>query len=143
MTDLNDCHFTGRLGADPELRRTQDGRPIASFNLAVSNSWRDKNTGERKEKTTWVPVVIFNEGLCKITESYLRKGSFIRVRGAFSVRKWQDKDGNDRYSTEVVLQGFNCDLQILDRKHSSDEPARQEAQSQSFGGGDFDNEIPF
>jgi single-strand DNA-binding protein len=111
---VNKVILIGNLGADPEIRRTQDGRPIANLRIATSESWRDKNTGERKEKTEWHRVVIFNEGLCKIVEQYLKKGSKVYLEGALQTRKWQDKDGNDKYSTEVVLQGFNSQLTMLD-----------------------------
>lgn len=110
---LNQCQFIGHLGADPEIRRTADGKPVANFSLAVSERWKDK-AGERQERTTWIPIVIFNEGLCGIAEKYLKKGSKVFVSGKFSVRKWQDKDGHDRYSTEIVLQGFNGNLTMLD-----------------------------
>ena len=114
MADLNECTFIGRLGADPEIRRTQTGSPIANLRLAVSETWKDKNTGERKEKTEWVPVVIFNDGLCKLAEQYLKKGSRVMVRGKFTTRKWQDQSGQDRYSTEVTLQGFDAKIIMLD-----------------------------
>ncbi len=114
MSDLNQVTITGRLGADPEIRRTQQGSPIANLRVAVSESWRDKNSGERKEKTEWVPVVIFSEGLCKVAEQYLKKGSRVLIQGKFATRKWQDQSGNDRYSTEVVLQGFDAKLIMLD-----------------------------
>ena len=104
---VNKVILIGNLGADPEIRRTQDGRPIANLRVATSESWRDKTTGERKEKTEWHRVVIFNEGLCQIVEQYLKKGSKVYLEGALQTRKWQDKDGQDKYSTEVVLQGFN------------------------------------
>ena len=97
----------GRLGAEPEYRRTQDGRPIANLRLATSESWRDKATGERKEKTEWHRVVIFSEGLCKIAEQYLKKGAKVYLEGQLQTRKWHDKDSKDRYSTEVVRQNFN------------------------------------
>ena len=106
----------GNLGADPEIRRTQDGRPIANLRVATSESWRDKTTGERREKTEWHRVVIFNEGLCKIVEQYLKKGSKVYLEGALQTRKWTDKDGHERYSTEVVLQGFNSQLTMLDTR---------------------------
>ena len=111
---VNKVILIGNLGADPEIRRTQDGRPIANLRIATSESWRDKATGERKEKTEWHRVVIFNEGLCKIVEQYVKKGSKVYIEGALQTRKWQDKDGQDRYSTEVVLQGFNSSLTMLD-----------------------------
>ena len=112
---VNKVILVGNLGADPEVRRTQDGRPIVNLRVATSESWRDKNSGERKEKTEWHRVVIFSEGLAKIAEQYLKKGSKVYLEGALQTRKWQDKDGQDRYSTEVVLQGFNSALTMLDR----------------------------
>lgn len=112
---LNEVTLIGHLGADPEIRRTQDGRPIANMRIATTESWRDKNTGERKEKTEWHTVVIFNEGLCKVVEQYLKKGSKVYVKGALQTRKWQDQSGNDRYSTEVVLQ-FDGKLIMLGGK---------------------------
>ncbi|HTO30962.1 MAG TPA: single-stranded DNA-binding protein [Pararhizobium sp.] len=110
---VNKVILIGNLGADPEIRRTQDGRPIANLNIATSETWRDRNSGERKEKTEWHRVVIFNEGLCKVAEQYLKKGATVYVEGQLQTRKWQDKDGQDRYSTEVVLQGFNSTLTML------------------------------
>ena len=112
---VNKVILVGNLGADPEVRRTQDGRPIVNLRVATSESWRDKATGERREKTEWHRVVIFSEGLAKIAEQYLKKGSKVYLEGALQTRKWQDKDGQDRYSTEVVLQGFNSALTMLDR----------------------------
>src|ERR1700680_2824162 len=107
--------LVGNLGKDPEIRRTQDGRPIANLSIATSESWRDKATGERKEKTEWHRVVIFSEPLCRIVEQYLKKGSKIYIEGQLQTRKWQDQSGQERYSTEVVLQGFNSQLTMLDR----------------------------
>jgi len=121
MSDLNQVSFTGRLGADPEIRRTQEGKPIANLRLAVGESWRDRNTGERREKTEWVTVVCFNEGLCKIIEQYLAKGSRVFVQGAWKTRKWTDQSGADRYSTECVLQGFDAKLIMLDGVKKSDD----------------------
>jgi single-strand DNA-binding protein len=118
------------LGADPEIRRTQDGRPVANLRLATSESWKDKNTGERKEKTEWHRVVIFNENLCRIAEQYLKKGSKVFIEGALQTRKWQDQSGQDRYSTEVILQGFRGELTLLDSRGSG----------ASSGGGDFGSE---
>ena len=111
---VNKVILVGNLGADPEIRHMQDGRPVANLRIATSESWRDKNTGERREKTEWHNVAIFNEGLCKIAEQYLRKGSKVYLEGQLQTRKWQDRDGNDRYTTEVVLQGFNGALTMLD-----------------------------
>jgi single-strand DNA-binding protein len=165
---VNKVILVGNLGKDPEIRRTQDGRPIANLSVATSDSWRDKATGERKEKTEWHRVVIFNEGLCKIAEQYLKKGAKVYLEGALQTRKWQDKDGNDKYSTEVVLQGFNSVLTMLDRAgggggagtgdFGGDEdrsggdfgsagPASRERKPAMAGGGgrrdDMDDEIPF
>jgi len=111
---VNKVILIGNLGKDPEIRRTQDGRPIATLNVATSETWRDKNSGERKEKTEWHRVVIFNENLCKVVEQYVKKGAKLYIEGQLQTRKWQDKDGAEKYSTEVVLQGFNGTLTMLD-----------------------------
>jgi single-strand DNA-binding protein len=156
---VNKVILIGNLGADPEIRRTQDGRPVANLRLATSDSWKDKATGERKEKTEWHRVVIFNENLCRIAEQYLKKGSKVYIEGALQTRKWQDKDGNDRYSTEVVLQGFNSQLTMLDRAGgagasggedfgSSGATVSRERKPAFAGAGtgkndDMDDEIPF
>jgi single-strand DNA-binding protein len=126
---VNKVILIGNLGADPEIRRTQDGRPIANLRIATSETWRDKNSGERKEKTEWHSVVIFNEGLCKVAEQYLKKGSTVYVEGQLQTRKWQDQSGADRYSTEVVLQGFNGNLTMLG--------GRGDGGGASRGGNDF------
>jgi single-strand DNA-binding protein len=110
---VNKVILIGNLGADPEIRHTQDGRPIANLRIATSESWRDKATGERKEKTDWHRVVIFNENLCKVAEQYLKKGSKVFIEGQLQTRKWQDQSGQDRFSTEVVLQGFRASLRCL------------------------------
>ena len=123
---INKAILIGNVGKDPEIRRTQDGKPICNLSVATSESWRDKATGERKEKTEWHRVVIFSEGLCKIVEQYLKKGSKVYIEGQLQTRKWQDQSGQDRYSTEVVLQGFRGDLTLLDR-----------AGGTGAGGGDF------
>jgi single-strand DNA-binding protein len=161
---VNKVILVGNLGADPEIRRTQDGRPIANLRLATSESWKDKTTGERREKTEWHRVVIFNENLCRIAEQYLKKGSKVYLEGALQTRKWQDQSGQDRYSTEVVLQGFRGELTLLDRAGSAssgggggggdaDEsgefgstgPTRKVAAAAAAGSarGDMDDEIPF
>ena len=111
---VNKVILVGNLGKDPEIRRTQDGRPIANLSVATSESWRDKATGERKEKTEWHRVVIFSEGLAKVAEQYLKKGAKVYIEGALQTRKWTDKDGVEKYSTEIVLQGFNSTLTMLD-----------------------------
>ncbi len=116
---VNKVILVGNLGADPEMRQTRDGRPIANLSIATSESWKDRATGERREKTEWHRVVIFNEGLCRIAEQYLKKGSKVYLEGQLQTRKWQDQSGADRYSTEVVLQGFNSTLTMLDSRADS------------------------
>ena len=111
---VNKVILVGNVGADPEIRRTQDGRPIANLRIATSETWRDRNSGERREKTEWHTVVVFSEGLCKVVEQYVKKGAKLYIEGALQTRKWQDQNGNDRYSTEIVLQGFNSTLTMLD-----------------------------
>ncbi len=113
---VNKVILVGNLGKDPEIRRTQDGRPIANLRVATTESWRDKTSGERREKTEWHSVVIFNEGLCRVAEQYLKKGAKVYIEGQLQTRKWQGQDGQDRYSTEVVLQGFNSQLTMLDSR---------------------------
>jgi single-strand DNA-binding protein len=162
---VNKVILVGNLGKDPEIRRTQDGRPIANLSVATSETWRDKATGERKEKTEWHRVVIFNEGLCKVAEQYLKKGAKIYVEGALQTRKWTDQSGVEKYSTEVVLQGFNSTLTMLDGRSGGggggsfgDEPggdfgssgpvssAPRRPVAAGAGGGrnnDMDDDIPF
>src|SRR5919198_4521654 len=113
---VNKVILVGNLGADPEIRHTQDGRPIANLRLATSESWRDKGSGERREKTEWHRVVIFNENLARIAEQYLKKGSKVYIEGQLQTRKYTDKDGVEKYSTEVVLQNFNSTLTMLDTR---------------------------
>src|SRR5437763_15696687 len=164
---VNMVILIGNLGADPEIRRTQDGRPIANLRVATSDSWRDKATGERREKTEWHRVVIFNENLCRIAEQYLKKGSKVYLEGSLQTRKWQDQSGQEKYTTEDVLQGFNSQLAMLDRvvggggaapvEFGSDDSSgdfgavgpiareKQPALGAAGGGksGDLDDEIPF
>jgi single-strand DNA-binding protein len=116
---VNKVILVGNLGRDPEIRRTQDGRPVANLRVATTDSWRDKATGERREKTEWHTVVIFNEGLCRVAEQYLKKGAKVYIEGQLQTRKWQGQDGQDRYTTEVVLQGFNSQLTMLDARGAS------------------------
>lgn len=146
---INKVILIGNLGADPDIRRTNSGDPIANLRIATSETWKDKNSGERKEKTEWHSVVIFNENLCKVVENYLKKGSKVYIEGALQTRKWQDKDGNDKYTTEIVLQKFRGNLTILDGKsegsqggggYRESEPSRQDDRPQND---DFDSEIPF
>jgi single-strand DNA-binding protein len=159
---VNKVILVGNLGKDPEIRRTQDGRPIANLSIATSETWRDKGTGERKEKTEWHRVVIFNEGLCKVAEQYLKKGAKVYIEGALQTRKWTDQSGAEKYSTEVVLQGFNSTLTMLDGRgggggNFADEPGGdfgmstpsappRRAVASAGGGGrnsDMDDDIPF
>ena len=136
---VNKVILVGNLGADPEIRRTQDGRPIANLNIATSETWRDRNSGERKEKTEWHRVVIFNEGLCKVAEQYLKKGAKVYIEGALQTRKWQDQNGQDKYSTEIVLQGFNSTLTMLDGRGEGGGGGgnRGGGGGGDFGGGDY------
>jgi len=154
---VNKVIIVGNLGRDPEVRRTQDGRPIVNLRVATSESWKDKNSGERKEKTEWHSVVLFNENLCKVAEQYLRKGSKVYIEGQLQTRKWQDQQGQERYSTEIVLQGFNGTLTMLDgpqgRRDDDVEgegegfgersSATKSKQPAMAGGKPFDDEIPF
>src|SRR2546430_6051778 len=131
---VNKVILVGNLGKDPEIRRTQDGRPIANLSVATSESWRDKNTGERREKTEWHRVVIYNEGLCRIAEQYLKKGSKVYLEGSLQTRKWQDQQsGQDKYTTEVVLQGFNSVLTMLDSRASGAPAIGDFGQQESSG----------
>jgi single-strand DNA-binding protein len=111
---VNKVILVGNVGKDPEIRRTQDGRPIANINIATTESWRDKNTGEKRERTEWHRVVVFSEGLCKVVEQYVKKGSKLYIEGQLQTRKWTDQAGVEKYSTEVVLQGFSSTLTMLD-----------------------------
>ena len=158
---VNKVILVGNLGKDPEVRRMQDGRPVVNMSVATSESWRDKATGERKEKTEWHRVVIFNEGLAKIAEQYLKKGAKVYLEGQLQTRKWTDQQGVEKYSTEVVLQGFNSALTMLDRAggggggsefgndnasdFGSSRPAARQPAMAGGGGkrGDLDDEIPF
>jgi single-strand DNA-binding protein len=154
---VNKVILIGNLGADPEIRRTQDGRPIANLRVATSENWRDKATGERREKTEWHRVVIFNEQLCRIAEQYLKKGSKIYLEGALQTRKWTDQQGVEKYSTEVVLQGFNSVLTMLDKAGGgsgefSDQgsgdfgsagPSARKQPAMAGARNDMDDEIPF
>ncbi|ANM04220.1 single-stranded DNA-binding protein Ssb [Rhizobium phaseoli] len=130
---VNKVILVGNVGADPEIRRTQDGRPIANLRIATSETWRDRNSGERREKTEWHTVVVFNEGLCKVVEQYVKKGAKLYIEGQLQTRKWQDQQGQDRYSTEVVLQGFSSTLTMLDGR--GDGGGASSGSGSGFGGG--------
>ena len=132
---VNKVILIGNLGKDPEIRRTQDGRPIANLRIATTETWRDKASGERKEKTEWHSVVIFNENLCKVAEQYLKKGAKVYVEGALQTRKWQDQSGAERYSTEVVLQNFGGTLTMLDGRAGAG-GMQEGGQSDYSAGGD-------
>lgn len=144
---LNHCEFIGNVGRDPEIRSMQNGDKVANLSIAVSETWRDKSSGERKEKTTWVPVVVWGN-LAGIVEQYVSKGSKIYVSGKFQTRKWQDQSGADRYSTEIVLQGYDAKLILLGgRRNDDDEEDRGSGSGGSSGAGTgghaMDDEIPF
>jgi len=145
---LNRCEFIGNLGADPEVRRMSSGDPVVNLRIAVTDRWTDRSSGEKRERTTWIPVVIFNENLAKVAEQYLKKGSKVFIAGEFSVRKWTDNSGQERYATEIVLQRYRGELQMLDgRKDDSGREAgggyRKGRDGDDFGGGDLDDEIGF
>ena len=141
---VNKVILIGNLGADPEVRKTQDGRPIANLRIATSESWRDKATGERKEKTEWHRVVIFSEPLAKIAEQYLKKGAKVYIEGQLQTRKWQDQSGQDKYSTEIVLQGFNSTLTMLDGRGEGGARSTGDAGNydSGFGGDDYGSAPP-
>jgi single-strand DNA-binding protein len=160
---VNKVILVGNLGADPEIRRLNSGDPVVNLRIATSESWRDRNSGERKERTEWHNVVIFNDNLAKVAEQYLKKGAKVYIEGQLQTRKWQDQQGNDKYTTEVVLQKFRGELQMLDSRGQGGEGGQvgydrggrdsdfgQSGPSGGGGGGggrggsrDFDDEIPF
>ncbi|MFN3675791.1 MAG: single-stranded DNA-binding protein [Sphingomonas pseudosanguinis] len=157
MSSVNKVILVGNLGRDPEVRSFQNGGRVAELRIATSETWKDRNSGERKEKVEWHTVKIFNEGLVGVAERFLRKGSKVYVEGALTTRKWQDQQGNDRYSTEVTLQGFNALLKLLDgadgqrggRSTGGTQSGASSAAASGggFGGGgltdDLDDEVPF
>ena len=144
---LNQCQFIGHLGADPEVKSFQNGNKVCNFRIAVTEKW--KSNGEQKERTEWVSAAIFSEGLIGVAERYLRKGSKVFISGKMATRKWQDQSGNDRYSTEIVLQGFDAKLVLLDGKPQGDrDDGLSHRNRDGFGGSngpsfDDDSEIPF
>jgi single-strand DNA-binding protein len=147
MSSLNKVMLIGRLGRDPEIRSTQAGEKIANLNVACSESWKDKTTGERKEKTEWVNVVIFGN-VAEVAERYLKKGSKVFIEGKLQTRKWQDQSGSDRYSTEVVLQGYQGNMVMLDEKPDQTRPATDYKTTKEVSGAntlpdDFEDNIPF
>ena len=128
---VNKVILLGNLGRDPEIRSMQSGKKMASFSIATSKRWKDRNTQEQKENTSWHNIVVFNEGLVDVIEKYIKKGSKIYVEGELSTRKYQDKDGNDKYTTEVVLQGYNSTLTMLDSRNSGSLPIEETPNSSS------------
>lgn len=147
MVSVNKVILVGNLGRDPEVRHTQDGKPIVNLTVATSETWKDRNTGERKERTEWTRVVIFNEGLAKIAEQYLKKGSTVYLEGQLQTRKWTDKDGVEKYSTEVILQNYRGELVMLGGKRDGDAGESAEdfkaAVRQTFKDTGLDDEVPF
>ena len=148
---LNKVQLIGRLGADPEIKQMVNGKNIARLSIATSQSWKDKSTGERKEKTEWHRVVIFNEGLINVIQQYLKKGANVYLEGQLATRKWRDeKSGQDKYSTEIVLQGYNSSLTMLDGKNKSNN-SNETSQTKSAlpndeisqDNSDLADEIPF
>jgi len=141
---VNKVILVGNLGKDPEIRRLNSGDPVVNFSLATSESWRDKGSGERKEKTEWHNVVIFNDNLAKVAEQYLKKGMKVYVEGQIQTRKWQDQTGNDRYTTEIVLQKFRGELQMLDARGQGAEGGQvsYSGGGRSGGGSDFGQSGP-
>ena len=146
---VNKVILVGNLGRDPEVRRLTSGDPVVNLSIATSESWRDKASGERKERTEWHRVVIFNENLAKVAEQYLRKGAKVYIEGALQTRKYTDKDGAEKYSTEIVLQKYRGELTMLDGRGDSDRSERQPAMAGASEGGrsferaELDDEIPF
>lgn len=161
---LNKVMIIGHLGQDPEVRNLPSGGKVVNLSVATSESWKDKQSGERREKTEWHRVVIFNEALCRVAEDYLRKGSKVYIEGQLQTRKWKDQQNNDKYSTEIVLQGFNATMTLLDSKQEGESRGRSDDRgsrdsgrddrgrdsgrprredSGGFGGGGMDDDIPF
>lgn len=137
---LNQVTIIGNLGKDPEIRATQDGKRIANLIVATSESWKDKTTGERKKKTEWHRVVIFNEAIVNVVASYLLKGNTVFVQGQLQTRKWTNKDGQEQYSTEIVLQGYQAQLKLLDKAEKGD---AYESPKDDASQHELDDEVPF
>ena len=147
---LNKVLLIGRLGADPEIKQMVNGKSVARLSLATSQSWKDKNTGEKKEKTEWHRIVVFNEGLVNVVQQYLKKGAQVYIEGQLSTRKWKDeKTGQDKYSTEILLQGYNSTLTMLGGSASNSLTSSSSSKSNDFdqtnqqSNNDLDDEIPF
>ena len=148
---LNKVLLIGRLGADPEIKQMINGKSVARISLATSQSWKDKNTGEKKEKTEWHRIVVFNEGLVNVVQQYVKKGAQVYIEGQLTTRKWTDeKSGQDKYSTEIVLQGYNSTFTILSGKNNQNTVSQDSSESKSalpnekdISSNDLDDEIPF
>lgn len=152
---VNRVTILGNLGRDPEVRTFQNGGKVCNLRIATSETWKEKNTGEKKERTEWHTVAIFNDGLVRVAEQYLKKGSKVYIEGQLQTRKWQDQSGNDRYSTEVVLQGFGGTLVMLDGKSDGNQSGSPQGDSgqasnpppasgaPAGGHGDLEDDIPF
>ena len=147
---LNKVLLIGRLGSDPEIKQMVNGKNVARLSIATSNTWKDKNTGEKKEKTEWHRVVIFNEGLVNVVQQYVKKGSQVYIEGQLTTRKWRDeKTGQDKYATDIVLQGYNSSLTMLDSRGKTNNLNEDESKSSlpndevSQSNSDLDDEIPF
>ena len=154
---VNKVILVGNLGADPDVRTMNNGGKVCNLSIATSESWKDKQTGERREKTEWHRVVVFGDGLVRVCENYLKKGSKVYIEGSLQTRKWQDRDGNDKYTTEIVIQGFGGTLTMLDSRHSGSGGYNQDNRDSGSGGGsrsasiqegpaedfDLDDDIPF
>lgn len=144
---LNKVSLIGNLGQDPEIRATQDGREIANFSLATTENWKDKNTGERQSKTEWHRIVVFSQGLVGVIKNYVKKGSKLYIEGALQTRKWTDKSGIEKYTTEIILQNYNSNLQMLDSRNSQDSSQGiEDTVKNEFQGAkevELDDNIPF
>lgn len=142
MSSVNKAILLGNLCADPEVRRFNNGGSVCNLRIATNESWKDKNTGEKKQRTEYHSVAIFSEGLVSVAERYLRKGSKCYLEGKIQTRKWQDKDGNDRWSTEIILQGFDAKLVLLDGRqdNTGNQNASQDGPAQSY---ELDDDVPF
>ena len=144
---LNKVTLIGNLGKDPEIRTTNDGRELANFSLATSESWKDKVTGEKKDKTEWHRIVVFNEGLVRVIKSYVKKGSKLYIEGQLQTRKWVDNENKERYTTEIVLQNYNSTLILLETKGEASAESYAEGNPKqsnvNFDNSDLDDEIPF
>ena len=153
---VNKVILLGNLGRDPEIRSMQSGSKMAAFSIATSKRWKDRNTSEQKEKTSWHNIVVFGDGLVDIVEKYVKKGSKIYVEGELQTRKWQDQEGKDRYTTEVILQGYNCNLTLLDSRNQSNSGIENQTnansdnsitddsfESSSTDSSDLEEDIPF